>query len=208
MRFVKPVLFLSSLSLLASCSIGGNSSSKDARRPASEAEYSAKVKDLQDHPYHRATLTAFYETTQNGQKQIDEQNKTCTYVLDERTKDWEIDENALGTYSFTFANHINDISAATAKRVAESFISQLKLSQSSLTYYVEAGLAIKLTGAFSAANLDSEASGNLSFALNLSFDQYGLLTYYDAVNQGTLTIENQKCDYHDHSGFVVAYAAE
>lgn len=207
MKNVKSFLLTLSAFALLSCSGSGTSSSKkDPRIPVSEEAYYAAVKAAPEASYTAARLTAFYDSSQNGEKYIDEKDMTCTYVYDPSIAGWAIETNGLGTYTGTFKDAPNQIEAIHTTLIFQSFETQLALQSPSISYYVESNsFEAKLTGDFPASKLDPEIEGTLSFTLNLVFNKHGLVTSYDCVNTGTFTMEGHKLDYNDHSGYSVVY---
>ena len=206
MKNVNALLLTLSALALSSCGAAASSNAKkDSRTPVSEEAFFEAVKSAPESSFARARLTAFYDSTQNGEKYIDEKDMTCSYSYDASKGAWAVEANNLGTFTSTFIDAPNQYEAMHAKRIFESFEQQLELQSPSVTYYVESGFAAKLTGNFPASKLDSEIEGTLSFTLNLAFNPYGLITSYDCVNTGTFTMEGHRLDYTDHSGFSVSY---
>ena len=206
MKNVKTFLLTLSALALLSCSGSGTSSKRDSRIPVSEDAYYAAVKAAPEASYTAARLTAFYDSTQNGEKYIDEKDMTCTYAYDPSHGEWAVEANNLGTYTSTFLDAPNQIEAIHTTLIFQSFETQLGLQSSAISCYVESNsFEAKLTGNFPASKLDSEIEGTLSFTLNLAFNPYGLITSYDCVNTGTFTMEGHRLDYTDHSGFSVSY---
>lgn len=210
-------ILLSLLGLvLTSCSFSGGGSSGEAKssRPdasrsyppeVAESAFESVVDSVPQHSFATAKMTAFYVNVQGGETAIDEVNKTCTYIYDEGN--FDVNENKLGQYTSTFVNAINEVTANRLNALFPSLIRQLELANPQVHYYLEGGIGASLTGKFDAHKLDAQITGTFDFRLDLSFNEYGLITAYDSHNQGMFAYEGHEFDYNDNNGFVVTYAA-
>lgn len=201
MKITKVALLGLSVFALVAC--GGGSSRKEADKGEFPAAASSAV--ALGNPYKSATMTAFYQNTQNGQKAIDETDKKCTYTWTE--VGWDVAQNNLGQYTGTFLNAPNTMIATAIESVFQTLISSMGLTSPSDKYYVEGGLAAKLTGKIDASKLARGATGTIDMTLDVSFNANGLIENYDNLNKGTFTYNGANYNYEDHCGFSIAYAA-
>ena len=199
---IKNVALLA-LSVFALAACGG----EPARKEATEQEFASAAAAAVEkgNPYKTATMTAFYQLTQNGQKTIDETDMKCTYTWGETG--WNATDDKLGNYTHMFVTAPVTMVAPQITNVMNTLIKTTGITDSSVKYYVEGGLGAKLTGKLDASILARGATGSLDMTVDFSFNDNGFITKYENLNKGTFTYNNTNYNYNDHTGFTITYAA-